>query len=531
MRPAAIRRPPSRQATAVEKAFSAPVGGWNARDSLASMHPADAVVLENWFPGPTSVDTRPGSEQYFRGLDGSVKTLAVYRDLDGTEEFYAYTETGIYDATFGGDAGHAIAPRLARTNAKHIWEMFGDGTNNWLISFNGVDKPAYYNGSSWTAVDGGTTPAITGLTTTDIVSCAVFKERLLLIRNNKLGFDYLAPGVVGGAATYFDLASIATLGGYLMAIAVWSRDAGDGPDDYCVFITSQGEAIVYQGTDPGSASTWALVGTFRIGKPLGRRCVLKYGADPIILTETGAFPLGALLASGDERQKYAISFKIQNAFSQAALSNFSTFGWKAISYPEQNALIINVPLAEGGAHEQFVMNTITKAWCKFTGWHAEDFCVFNRQLYFARGQSIYRAWATDRTSDYFNQSDDVAVDIVYQARQAYQSFGYAGQKVPVQFMPMLQANRLLSYDAGIDVDFQEIDQTASTAVSASSVARWDVSQWDQAKWAGGTRITRQWGGTASWPGRWLSGKLRIQSDTISAKWIGSVMRFIPGSGL
>lgn len=521
MRPVAIRRPPRRQATSVEKHFPAPVGGWNARDSLAAMPAHDAWKLVNWFPRPSYVEMRPGHTAYHWNILGTIKTLAVYRDLDGTEEMYAYTDTGVYESTFGGD-GASQVKIVTRTNGKHQWENFGDGTNNWLIAFNGVDKPIYYNGTTWTAIDGASTPAITGLTTTHIVSCGVFKERLLLIRNNKLGFDYLSANAVGGAATYFDLASIATKGGYLLAIAVWTRDAGSGPDDFCVFLTSQGEAIVYQGTDPSSASTWALVGTFQIAKPLGRRCVLKYGADPLILTESGLFPLSALLASGDERQKFAVSYKIEDAFSQAAASHFSTFGWKAISFPEQDALIVNVPLAEGGAHEQFVMNTISKAWCKFTGWHAEDWAVYNRELYFARGKSVFKAWTG---------TSDNGASITYEAAQAYQSFGTEAPKVPVQFMPLLQSNRLVSYSAGIDVDFQEREQTSSTAVSESTSGRWGVGQWGSAKWASSTNVIRQWGGTASWPGRWLSGKLKIVSDTVTAKWIGSVMRFIPGSGL
>ena len=37
-------------------------------------------------------------------------------------------------------------------------------------------------------------------------------------------------------------------------------------------------------------------------------------------------------------------------------------------------------------HEQYVMNTITKAWCRFTEWSAEDFAVFNGELYFCAGR-------------------------------------------------------------------------------------------------------------------------------------------------
>lgn len=523
------RRVPRRTATVVEKTFPAPIGGWNARDSLASMKPTDAVTLENWFPRPTAVELRGGCYEHHRITGSTVKTLAVYRELDGGEQLISFTDTGVFSSTFGGETPDA-GKWVARTNGKHQWEQFGDGTNNWLIAVNGVDKPFYWNGITYELVDGASSPALTGVTTTDIVSVAVFKNRLMFIRNDKLGFDYLTAGAAGGAVSHYDLSSYASKGGYLMAIAVWSRDAGDGPDDFAVFITSQGQALVYQGTDPGNANAWSLVGTFNISKPLGRRCVLKYGADPIILVEDGAFPLSALLKSGDERDQYAVSFKIQDAFSAAARSYSAVFGWKAISFPQQNALIINVPKAEDGAHEQYVMNTISKSWCKFTGWHAEDFAVFNGELYFCRGGRVYVAWVgPDDYATSFNVGD--GVNIVYAAQQAYLDFGTPALKKPHMLMPVMELSRSVAFETGIDTDFASRTDTGTTTVSTSGRSRWGVSTWGTGRWGSGTSIQRGWGGTASWPGRWLSGKVRIVSDDVSGKWYGNVMRFELGDGL
>lgn len=521
-------RQPRRTATVVEKTFPAPIGGWNARDSIAAMKATDAVVLENWFPRPSFVEMRGGCVEYQRIIGSTIKTLAVYRELDGDEQMIAFTNAGVFDATFGGEAP-ASAMYVARTNGKHQWVQFGDGTNNWLIAVNGVDKPFYWHGTGYVLVDAVSSPAITGITSTDIVSVEVFKNRLLFIRNNKLGFDYLSAGVAGGAASYYDLSAFASKGGFLMAICVWSRDAGDGADDYAVFITSQGQALVYQGTDPSSANTWALVGTFQIGKPLGRRCVLKYGADPIILTEEGAFPLSALLASGDERARFAVSFKIQDAFSEAATAYGSVFGWKAISYPAKNALILNIPKAEDGAHEQYVMNTISKAWCKFTGWHAEDFAVFNDELYFCRGGRIYRAWYDE--ADYLTSDLTVGYNIVFQAQQAYMDFGAPAIKKPQMFMPLVELNKSVAFQTGIDTDFVTRAEVGTTTVSATGGFRWGDATWGSIRWGGGNTVQRNWGGTASWPGRWLSGKVRMATDDVSGKWIGSVMRFDVGDGL
>lgn len=511
-----------RRAKGIDKTLPAPVGGWNANAAITSIPITDAIRLENWFPGPTSVEIRPGHDTHMTQLVGTVKTLAVYHGLDGESSMWAFTDSGVWEATYGGQSG-AGAMRAARTNGKHQWEQFGDGTNNWLIAVNGVDKPFYFDGAVISLVDGTSSPAITGLTTTTIVSVAVFKEQLFFIQNDTMGFAFLPKGDAGGAVSLFDLSSVASDGGYLMAICSWSRDAGDGPDDFWVGITSEGEAIVYQGTDPASSTTWVLVGVYKIGKPLGRRCVLKkFGADPIILTQDGVFPLSAVLQSGEARHKYALSSKIQNAFADAALDAQDTFGWKVISYPEQKALIVNVPIREDGPHEQYVMNTITKAWCKFTGWHAEDFAVLDGVLYFSKGNRIYRAWYG---------TDDNGSDIIHTAVQAYSDFGSGMIKEPVMFKPILEASRTIEYATGVDTDFATRGFTQTTEVVDNLDGVWDVSDWNDANWSDDTGIVQNWGGTASWPGRWLSGKLRIVSSGITVKWLGSVMRFTQGNGI
>ena len=118
---------------------------------------------------------------------------------------------------------------------------------------------------------------------------------------------------VAGTVATFDLASIAQKGGSLQAIGTWTRDGGDGSDDLAVFLTSEGEAIVYAGTNPGSADAWNLVGVFNIGRPIGRRCVEKVGADLIVTTENGFLPLSKILPLGLSAPSAAISDKISGS--------------------------------------------------------------------------------------------------------------------------------------------------------------------------------------------------------------------------
>lgn len=515
MRSALRAKAPQRQQVSTVKSYAPPVGGWNARDSLASMKPFDAVVLNNWFPKPSYVESRGGNSSHATGMTGNGKTLLTYNRMTGSNQLFCSTASGIYNVSSAGAVGASV---LARTSGKHQWTMFGDGTNNWLIALNGTDDPAYYDGTTWTAVDETTTPALTGFTgnaVQNLIGVCVFKGRLLFIENNSLSFWYLAAGAAGGALTEFPLDGECRKGGYLMAVATWSRDAGSGPDDFAVFVTSEGEAIVYQGTNPNSANTWAKVGSFTIGKPIGRRCVIQYGPDCLVITQNGVFGMSALLQTGDvESARFALSYKIQNAFTDAARSYGSNFGWSAIFYPAQDALLVNVPLAEDGEHQQYVMNTITKSWCKFTEWDAEDFGIFNGELYFTAGTVVYKAWTG---------TDDNGSNIDYYGKQAFSDFGNPNPKHVTMFMPILAVNGNVAYGADVDVDFEDDEIIGTVSYTVTAGAIWDTSTWDESYWAQGQEIVRQWSSPSEYTGRWLSGKVKVSSQSLLAQWMGSTM--------
>ncbi len=522
MRRAVEAQAPRGSKVSTVKNYPAPIGGWNARDALASMAPTDAVSLVNWFPRPSYVEFRGGSASHATGMTGNGKTLLVHNKLTGSNQLFAATAAGIYNVSSAGVVGAAVLPR---TNGQHQWVQFGDGTNNWTIAVNGVDDPAYYDGTTWTAVDEGTSPALTGYTGNAVeqfISVNVFKGRLFFIPRASLSFWYLAAGAAGGALTQFNLAGEAKKGGYLMAMATWTKDGGDGLDDFAVFFTSEGEAIVYQGTNPGAANTWAKVGSYTIGKPLGRRCVVQYGGECVVLTENGTFPLSALLQSGEERAKFALSYKIQNAFTDAARAYGGVFGWKAITFPAYDALLVNVPQSEDGTHEQYVMNTLTKAWCKFTGWHAEDFAVFNGELYFTRGTAVYKAWTG---------VSELGANIDFYGKQAFQDFGDSRLKQCEMFMPFLTVSGNVAYGADIDVDFEDDEMTGSISYTVNSGAQWDVSRWDEASWASGMELVKLWSSPSEWQGRYLSTKIKISSNALTCQWTASSLVYQPGTGI
>ena len=68
----------AQQRRAVTASIPAPLGGWNARDSLAEMNPMDAVTLENWFPTPSDLTFRKGYTRHSTGISSQVDSLMNY---------------------------------------------------------------------------------------------------------------------------------------------------------------------------------------------------------------------------------------------------------------------------------------------------------------------------------------------------------------------------------------------------------------------------------------------------------------------
>jgi len=493
-----------------------PVGGWNARDSLANMAPTDAVQLENYFPGVSNVNLRGGYTKHATGLPDDVETLMTYSG-GTTDKLFAVSDGNIYDVTSAGAVGAAVVSGL--TNARWEYTNVTTSGGNYLYAANGVDKPLLYNGSTWTPIDGASSPAITGVTTTTLTHPTLFKNRLWFIQKDTLKAWYLPTASVGGAAVQFDLSAVARLGGVLVSMASWTIDAGYGVDDNLVFVTDKGEVIVYRGTDPASASTWAVIGNWIVGAPISERCLMKYGGDLLVLTLDGLIPMASALQSSRLDPNIALSDKIQGAFAAAAATYQNNFGWCLLYNAKNNALIVNVPVRDGG-QEQFVMNNITKAWCKFTGWHAYHFAILNDELYWGGAGFVAKAWTTGSTG----YTDDTS-NIQGRVLQAFNYFETRGvKKIFTRARPSIFSNGTPSITVGMNVDFNIADNVAPLSFTPPVVGLWDTGLWDTAIWGSDLEIQNNWQGVT---GVGYCGAIQLQSSSnkLNIQWASTDVVF------
>jgi hypothetical protein len=305
----------------------------------------------------------------------------------------------------------------------------------------GVDTftPKAFDGTSWSA------PAITNVPAGTI---GVHSHRARLwfygvgTSGKGLSAWYLPTGAIAGAAVEFNVGPFASRGGRIASMRTWTMDGGDGGlDDYAVFLTDRGQAIVYAGTDPSSSATWQLVGVFNVAYPASAYDIgdgaanyflkdsfsMKYGADMLFLLADGVNSANRVLKPQVEGGDYTISSKIRPLITDLARSN-GLYGtnpqpWKIVYLPARRLLMLSAVTARtstsvGGILSltvsgctAYAMNSETGAWTKFDGLNIWDAMPVGNELYFIDGgQKIYK---------YGLAADDNGTAITYECRQAY----------------------------------------------------------------------------------------------------------------
>lgn len=499
------------------QSLPAPVGGWNKRDSIANMDEKDAVTMENWFPGTGDVMVRKGWTLHRDAYPAEVESLLVYNGST-TSEMFAVSSGNIYDASVSASsAGATEVSGLTNSRWKEINITTSGG--NFMYAANGVDEPLLYDGSAWTAITAVSTPAILGVTTTTLRNPSLFKNRVWFVEDNTLKAWYLPVDSVGGTAAALDLSAVARRGGELTDIGTWTIDAGEGVDDYWVGITSQGEVIVYKGTDPSSSSTWALVGVWHVGSPIGNRPFLKFGGDLLIVCVDGVLPLSKALLSARVDARVALTDKIQGAMSEYAASYSSNFGWQLLFYPAGDMVLLNIPVQEGNEQEQFAMNTITGAWGQFTGISANCWALFNDQPYFGGSDYVGQFWNTFADND-----EDINADV----QQAFSYFKDRGSaKMFKMVRPIIQSNGSPALLAALNVDYTTDSPTNTLNFAPTTYAVWDTALWDSGIWGGALATLKSWQ-TFGRIGVSAAMRLLVQQQGIETHWAATDFIYEPG---
>jgi hypothetical protein len=494
------------------KQLPAPTRGLDLHDGIASMKPADALVLDNWFPEGTFLRVRGGVSEFAYMQEAPAMYSLMEWAGPSTRRFFAATETDIYDITDGG----AIVTPAVEDLTSGYWQttMIATAGGHFLVAANGANDVLNFDGTDWT------TPSITGVSSDELNFVCLHKSRLWFVENNSTKAWYLPTNSIAGAAVGFELGASFSEGGKLVAIGAVSRDGGSGSDDYLAFVSSRGQVVIYQGDDPASASTWARVGVYDGAPPIGNRSTAGIGGDLAILTESAIVSTRQLMSGGQaSAERQAITKRIDQGIMAAFASYGALPGWSVTAYPRYRLAVFNVPTSSTTAF-QFVVNTETGAWCTYSSLNATCWGCFNEQPYFGRPDGyVYRAedgysdqvpmglqFINDDGEDIdFENDDEIVFDfnggpartyITAQVKTSFQTYGRSGGVARMTMIrPLFTAGGQIVPAIRINTDYQDdkpllTDEYPLTGGNAGST--WDAATWDEGVWGGSNAPFNNW---------------------------------------
>jgi len=481
----------------------APFLGLNTREAYTSLQPTEARVLENWLPDEGAVKVRPGHDDH-QEISGatSVPSLMVWKGATGQKLLAGASDGHVYDVT-------GTPSSLGSGYTVNRWQTAN--FNGYVFGVNATDTPWRYDGTTFGAT------GFTGPTLTQLQTVSQVRNRLWFSLTNNADVRYGGIGAVTGALTAFQLSQIAA-GGKCVAIGSWSRDAGDGSDDFTVFIMNTGEIIVYQG-DP--QTNFALVGKYMAPPPVAVGTIVKVGGELVIMTVSGPIPVSAAVAGN------AFSFDALQMWGKIAPSwktDFARYGsnagWNAHFFDG----LVYFNIATGlSTTKQYVLNTRVSAWTVYTKLPAAQFADISGTLYFG-GYSdgfVYR----------HGTGTDNGAQIITLARQgASYPMGAGNASQYTSFQPLIDANGPTQFQFALDVDFRDsaLGSSIYDLTTAGTGAQWG-DPWGS-DWASPGRSKRRWYSAKGF-GRAVAPVVRTRSTADSVSWFASQLIAVPGGPL
>jgi hypothetical protein len=451
----------------------APVGGLQLKSGIAALKPNEALLLDNWFPKPGYVQVRGGYTSQATGIGALVGSLLEWAG-PASRKFFAAKSTAIYEITAGGAVGAAAVSSL---NSAY-WQTvnFTTAGGSFLVLCNGADSVRNYDGTTWT------TPSITGVTSSNLINVASYKTRLWFVEKDSTKAWYMPTSAISGAATSLEMGDKFTKGGKLQIIGTLSRDAGNGAQDIICFVSSRGEVIAYQGSDPTDTNNWTLIGKYMAAPPISNRALIRIDGDLGLLTSKGVVSLRQVAAGGiSAADRGAITGNVDQGIIDDFTSYGALTGWEMIVHPQTRQMIVNVPTSNSTA-TQYAMNIQTGKWCTYGRYasplDATCWGIFNESLYFGTsGGTVYKAETG---------AQDNGSAITAQLKTSFQSYGRKGGVARITMVrPLFTAGGQVLPAIRVNVDYRNdtpmtTDEFPSTSGSAGAV--WDVSLWDTGVW-------------------------------------------------
>lgn len=457
----------------------APTRGLIDSENLTYMQPGGAIVMDNWLPTMQGARIRGGCI-HWASLQETTPVISAFEYASGNiRKMFAANATKLYDVSFSGVPTVVASGQLS---GNYSAAQMANAGGDWLIAVNDAgDFPLRYDGTTWQSL---TSDEINGPVGTlvehggGLVNVCKYRGRLFFIEQDSMNAWYLGIDSIAGTLALIPLSGAATQGGKLLFCASWSVDAGDGLDDKLVFMTTEGEALIFSGSNPADAANWRQEGRYQIPKPMGMNAHISLGGDLLTATIEGIVPLSAAITKTAEQLQLSMITKNIRAMWRNEANTKNTLPWTMVRWDELGIMFVTWPGGKPGARYCAVVNTGTGAWARLPGYDATCFIKQGANLFFGTQEgTIMQA---DRTG--YDDGIPYVCTIVggweifqtppatviwHQARAAFQA------RPGETFQPQLAAT----------TDYiVTIPPPPPAGLDPGVLDLWDQGLWDQALW-------------------------------------------------
>lgn len=411
------------------------------------------------------------------------------------DTFYPLVAGGIEGLNFDAETaaftvGETLTGGTSGATAE-IVKVISDGAEGtlWLRDVTGgpfEDNETITDGATGSATAAGVNTALASgitfpggstLTTADLSYVWVYKQRVWFVEKNSLNAWYLPVDQVGGELTLWPMGGVFVRGGNLLWGHSWSLDSGGsgGLSEQCAFCTTEGEVAAYQGLSPEVDQGWSKVGVYRIGRPMGKKAMLRAGGDLVIATTVGLISL-AMASKHDYAAlgQNAVSYDIEDDW-RAAVRERGITDWRCQVWADGQMVLVAPPARDGAIPYIFVSNANTGKWGKFTGWDVTAMEAFDRRLIFGTSAgTVCQGWA--------GGADE---GMPYVAR-ALPLFDNLGEPASLKVMKMARAVTRSAYDVKGQVSGHAnyvVRFPPAPSVDALAIGNeWENAIWDDSVW-------------------------------------------------
>tara|TARA_R110000823_G_scaffold74802_1_gene171175 strand:- start:437 stop:2440 length:2004 start_codon:yes stop_codon:yes gene_type:complete len=459
----------------------APMQGVNAISPLANMPPDECIFATNILPEDFGCEVRDGYVEWANGWTGGpARTVITFEGNTNAENrLWVANDEGIWEVTVKGTtAPTQVLTWPSSANNAGICSYVNytnDGLDRFVLLCDGEN--GYYvweqDTNLWT--QGSFSGGAADVTLLDFVM--IWKERVWFVQRNSTLAWYLPVAQFSGVPEQFNFGSQFRFGGKLVSLHNWTLDGGAGLDDYLVALSSAGDVIIFQGTDPTDVTTFGLVGSWYVGEvPAGNRVASEFSGELYILSVQGLLPMSQVLnGAGSENPSTYVTNKIAPYLRAVMDDTLTDFGWQIHIHPKQSLLFINSPPRFARGQLAFTLYFGTLAWGTTRGLTKSHTANWNGEIY----------WTDITRNKVFIQQGNVdevyldpAVDgppeaIEWNLLSAYSSLDAPAMFKRVQYIrPMFVGSGTPIYEVRAQYDFDVSELPGAPAFTGSSSAVW-----------------------------------------------------------